>query len=313
MDRDDNRNTACACLLFRVADRLVGSLRRWDNELRMESDDEADQMVESLARAYKDSKVFLKAANALRSGTAWDKLETSLAALTATLGTSVIDPWTRIAKNKQRRVKTIRQWKSLNPLGVTGAKLSVWMSKLQEQWMQHTSRYIRCCPPPPLNAKHLTFFVASSTEGLPTARKFIAAIKTARPRWKIKLWRDKGIFLPGEATLESLEKVFRQCDFGIYILTADDKLVIRKKQTFTARGNVIFELGMGIGLHARRRSFIVHEKVYRISDLDGISTLPYSKAKRKVPEKKECDRVAEELVIAVEAEIARSNEQWGQR
>jgi predicted nucleotide-binding protein len=138
------------------------------------------------------------------------------------------------------------------------------------------------------------------------------------PRWTFVFWRDPNVFRPGDATLEGLEKVIRNSDFGIYVLTPDDKLVIRHRQKITARGNVIFELGIGIGRHRRERSFIVHDDVYTISDLSGITTIPYaalpaskgSRAKVAMRDSDEYRRVADVISKATQAEILAAEELW---
>jgi len=118
-------------------------------------------------------------------------------------------------------------------------------------------------------------FVISSAEALPIAR----AIQNAfdHDPFKIILWTD-GVFRASWFPVESLEKEVDQCDFAIAIAQPDDLTMVRGKQAFEPRDNVIFELGLFIGRLGLKRSFLVEprgEETKLPSDLSGVTSLNY--------------------------------------
>jgi hypothetical protein len=81
-----------------------------------------------------------------------------------------------------------------------------------------------------------------------------------------------GQFGLGEYTLEALIKKTREHDFAVMILTRDDLGNKKGKTTFIPRDNVVFELGLFMGVLGKRSTFIVHDKrIAMPSDLDGIT------------------------------------------
>ena len=114
-----------------------------------------------------------------------------------------------------------------------------------------------------------TVFVGSSTKGLPVAkklRKFLARTATC------KIWNMAGQFGLGEYTLETLIKKTKEHDFAVMVLTNDDVLEQQGANTFVPRANVVFELGLFMGVLGKERTFIVHDKrIAMPSDLDGIT------------------------------------------
>ncbi len=95
------------------------------------------------------------------------------------------------------------------------------------------------------------------------------------------LW-DQRTFGLGEHTLDSLRREVLLSDFALLIVSPDDQIVKRGKETYTARDNILFELGLFMGALGPRRSFYLvitdkrkHElrEVEIPSDLAGISRL----------------------------------------
>ena len=307
MNHEEEQHSACACILSKIAERMDEALGRWERELHLESIDKMDVMVDGLKSCHTFCKDLLNVFTTVKTGAEWDLLEFRMVRNLKELGNKVIDPWNAVKSQPEVAKKCVTGWQKLNPLLTVQVAHKKWQARLERRRQDNRVRSARQFAAPPLNRNHLTFFVASSSEGELTARKLIKAIKAdaATAKWVIHFWKNPGVFTKGESTLESLEGIFRKCDFGIYLLTADDILVMRSKQTRTARGNVIFELGMGIGIHGRRRSFIVHEKVDHISDLAGISTIPYVKLKGKdTPSAAEIKGIVETLVLAVAKQLS---------
>ena len=122
-------------------------------------------------------------------------------------------------------------------------------------------------------------FIGSTVEGLPVARE-IHACFTHDP-FVVKVW-EKGIFNPGATPIEDLVTLISQTDFGIMVVTPDDKVVSRGENQDAPRDNVIFELGLLIGAIGRQRTFIVSPRKRDIkipSDLLGVTPLSYDDSK----------------------------------
>lgn len=124
-------------------------------------------------------------------------------------------------------------------------------------------------------------FIGSSTESLQVATAIARALKP--DPIQIHHWK-KGVFGASEGTIESLEKHLPRCDFAILILTADDKIQVRKNQKVAPRDNVIFELGLFMGAIGRNRTFMLvesHRNLRLPPDLEGITRLPLQKKNKK--------------------------------
>jgi predicted nucleotide-binding protein len=97
----------------------------------------------------------------------------------------------------------------------------------------------------------------------------------------VKIW-EKGIFNAGPTPIEDLVRIVAECDFGIMIVTPDDKVVSRGENHNAPRDNVVFELGLLIGAIGRHRTFIVSPRKADIkipTDLLGVTTLAYDNTK----------------------------------
>lgn len=83
-------------------------------------------------------------------------------------------------------------------------------------------------------------------------------------------WWDA--FPLSDYTLERLLELTHEVDGAIFIATADDKRLMRDKESQTPRDNVVFELGMFASALGRKRSFILKEASAQIpSDLAGLT------------------------------------------
>jgi len=120
-----------------------------------------------------------------------------------------------------------------------------------------------------------TVFVGSSSEGLDVAEAVQLSLSREH---EVTVW-TQGVFLLGHSNLENLTRILSNFDFAILVLTPDDKVFSRGRETSAARDNVIFELGLFMGAIGRDRAFVLHERDLDLkvpSDLDGISTANYS-------------------------------------
>jgi hypothetical protein len=100
-------------------------------------------------------------------------------------------------------------------------------------------------------------FIGSSgnakTAGYPA--KLAKALKT----WAEPCVWGPLIFSLTEVAIESLEKL-KDFDACIFFLTADDITLSKSEILLSPRDNVVFEIGLSMGLHGRSNTFIIVEK-----------------------------------------------------
>jgi predicted nucleotide-binding protein len=117
-------------------------------------------------------------------------------------------------------------------------------------------------------------FVGSSTEAKETAMLIadgLAGLGFEPVRW----WTA---FPAGAFTLESLLDTCRKVDAAVFLLTAEDQTWSRGKRSNSPRDNLIFELGMFMGMVGRQRTLVLAEpKAKRPTDIEGWTYLPFNK------------------------------------
>lgn len=123
-------------------------------------------------------------------------------------------------------------------------------------------------------------FIASSSEGKAASKAIVAQLeKTLSGHAVIHHWEYE--FNLSDVYIESLEKILAKCDFGIFVLTADDVLHSRNQEHSAPRDNVIFELGLFMGGIGRDRCFVFKEtgadnsSVKTPSDILGLETATF--------------------------------------
>jgi Predicted nucleotide-binding protein containing TIR-like domain len=120
-------------------------------------------------------------------------------------------------------------------------------------------------------------FIGSSSEAKDLAEQIQMILDDVA---EVKIW-DQQTFFPGEHPLESLRREVLQTDFALLLVTPDDKIRKRDKAGYSVRDNILFELGMFMGVLGPRRSFYLvvevttkdHKKKQLMlpSDLAGIT------------------------------------------
>lgn len=120
-----------------------------------------------------------------------------------------------------------------------------------------------------------SIFIGSSSESV------IVADGIESNLWKICICRKwTNIFKSGSYTLETLIEELEKVDYAAFVLAPDDITNIRGDKLSSARDNVIFELGLFMGILGRKRTFIIlssDNKNFRLpTDLNGIGVLYYS-------------------------------------
>ena len=118
-------------------------------------------------------------------------------------------------------------------------------------------------------------FIGSSTKSLNVAQKVKKELESDR-NIEIVLWTE-GVFKPSLTSIESLEKFAETCDFAVIVFGADDSLVVSDGSSKEVpRDNVIFELGLFMGVLGRDRSFFLVDNAKCPTDLDGVTYEKYS-------------------------------------
>ena len=117
-------------------------------------------------------------------------------------------------------------------------------------------------------------FVGSSREAIDVCR---AVQLELADDFDVTVW-DQDVFRLSYSALDSLLEALESSDAGVFVLRPDDITISRDAKDWTARDNVIFELGMFIGRLGRDRTFMLapYGPGLRLpSDLLGITTASY--------------------------------------
>ena len=149
---------------------------------------------------------------------------------------------------------------------------SIWrsLSKQIAARLRERSKFVR-----PTNSVPI-MFLACASESLGVAHAIKEELSSSS--LIVKLWTD-GIFKPSNHTIEDLETILNSVDFALAVLSADDIVISREKDTVAPRDNTIFELGLFAGAIGRNRTFFIRDKDRDIkvpSDLAGVTSLSYS-------------------------------------
>lgn len=119
-------------------------------------------------------------------------------------------------------------------------------------------------------------FIGSSVEKLPVAREIQSGL--SHDKMVVTVWTD-GVFRAPKTSVESLLATVRASDFAVLLVSPDDIVVSRDVESPVPRDNVVFELGLFMGLLGRERTFIVKPRGVDIkmpSDLLGFTPLEYA-------------------------------------
>ncbi len=113
-------------------------------------------------------------------------------------------------------------------------------------------------------------FIGSSKEGKLLAEELQALLD---PYAQPTVW-DQDVFMLGGHTLGSLVAAANSFSFAVFVLTADDEVVVRGARHPTARDNLFFEVGMFLGTLGEGRVFLLAPDEIDLkvpSDLTGVT------------------------------------------
>lgn len=95
---------------------------------------------------------------------------------------------------------------------------------------------------------------------------------------EVTVW-DQGIFNLSSYTMDALIEEAHRTAFAILVFSPDDEVVIRGRESVAVRDNVLFELGLFMGILGRKRVYVVAPSDvpdFRIpSDLLGLTLATY--------------------------------------
>jgi hypothetical protein len=119
-----------------------------------------------------------------------------------------------------------------------------------------------------------SLFIGSSSEGLEFARAVRALLDQDA---EVTVWKE-GFFGLGGTYIETLVNALPRFDFALLVFTPDDLVQSRNVAAFSARDNVIFELGLFMGRLGRERTFILYQVDADLkipTDLSGVTMATY--------------------------------------
>lgn len=118
-------------------------------------------------------------------------------------------------------------------------------------------------------------FIGSSKKSQSVADSIKKGIDASCLDWlEVQVWADSDVFEMGRGTLESLVKASHEFDYGVFVAAKDDVVFKKRVLRWTARDNVLFEIGLFIGSLGLNRAFVVSTTSLP-SDLNGVTTLRY--------------------------------------
>src|SRR5262245_23212386 len=113
-------------------------------------------------------------------------------------------------------------------------------------------------------------FVGSSSEKSEVPEVIVTLLRDVAD---VHTWKMSDSFKPTSSTLAGLLHAAQRYHFGIFVLTPDDKTISRGSLQYSARDNVLFELGLFLGTLGPERTFAIMEQKKGMkvpSDLLGI-------------------------------------------
>jgi hypothetical protein len=105
-------------------------------------------------------------------------------------------------------------------------------------------------------------------------------------------------------TIDSLLAVFPSVDFGAFVLSPDDKTIMREKGFDVARDNVLIEASLFMGSHGKSRTFLITPRdssLHIPTDLLGLTLATYDGARAKSHEPAALYSVATQIRLAIES------------
>jgi CRP/FNR family cyclic AMP-dependent transcriptional regulator len=177
------------------------------------------------------------------------------------------------------RSATVRAGEEVVALQVPGSGLldianrfpSLWqaVARILCERLRERARYHRQPNAEPI------LFIGCSREGLSLAREIEEQYK--HDAISVRIWTT-GVFTTGGITYDDLLRQAKEVDFGLLIVTPDDRVRSRSNDYDAPRDNIVFELGLFMDRLGRDRAFMLREYGLDLkipTDLLGITPLTY--------------------------------------
>ena len=115
-----------------------------------------------------------------------------------------------------------------------------------------------------------SIFIGSSSEGLEIANHVESFLK--ENSYDCHLWNGGDVFTLNQSTWDALLSTSLENDYGVFVMTKDDIIVSRGKESDAIRDNLLFEFGLFLGRLDYRKTFVLIEKGAKLpSDFNGIT------------------------------------------
>lgn len=134
--------------------------------------------------------------------------------------------------------------------------------------------------------REMEIFMGSSSEAVNFMEEI--AVKLEELDAQPLLWNEtgKGIFIPGESTIDALIAITKRVKAAIFIFNADDKIWNIKsslEKSNAVRDNVLFEYGLFMGALGKEKvCFVCKDQPQVASDLKGITYIDGNESLTKI-------------------------------
>ena len=164
-------------------------------------------------------------------------------------------------------------------------------------------------------------FIGSSSAGIKYAKALKQLInekleKASLFSYNCRLWTDEAMFELSTATIESLIRISKrlksQGGYAVLLFTPDDEVIMdhekkrKMEPVYEPRDNVIFEMGLFMGVLGRMHTFCVcpsNERFHVLSDWKGIANALYKHVKKPRSYKKVMEPIADKIVTQIRNDI----------
>lgn len=128
----------------------------------------------------------------------------------------------------------------------------------------------------------MKIFIGSSREKEEVAEEVAGWLERFQDDIDVLVWNEVGAFIPGQYTLDDLNRISEEVDAAVFIFAADDKTWYRRDLVNSVRDNVLFEYGLFCGKLSRDRViFITIDNPTLATDLHGITAIKLGDKKRE--------------------------------
>lgn len=129
----------------------------------------------------------------------------------------------------------------------------------------------------------MKIFIGSSEDAKNIARFVRTCLENLEMDLEVVCWWEA--FRTSHYTLEELLRQAEECDGGVFILNADDKIYLErdeeKESTYVPRDNVLVEAGIFYGKLGQNGTVLYRVgNVKRISDFDGVTRIDHDERKK---------------------------------